>query len=143
MSARSLAAALPRGWNAPQRKRATLFTLNGSHLFGGAPNWASLLGPAISSRPMNWARFWKVVTHCGPHDGVRWRTFAGDDSRPERVLVLDAGQEREWSIGQLLDQPWWHLGQGRFSDVDTLVDEVEDVGDDERLLLRIPEAALL
>lgn len=142
MSARSVAAALPRDWNAPRRKSARLFTLNGSHLLGGVPDWSSLLGPACSLWPMSWSRFWKVVTHCGPNDGVRWRTFVGDDNRPERVLVLDAGQEREWPVGELLDQSWRQLGPGRPRTADIVVDAREDIGGNERLLLHIPEAVL-
>jgi hypothetical protein len=142
MSARSVAATLPRHWNAPRGKRATLFTMNNSHLVGGVPAWASLLGPSLSRRPTSWTRLWKVVTRCGPDDGVRWRTFAGDNNRPERLLVLDGHQQREWSVGELLDQPWLEVRRGRPGDVGTRIEEGTDIGGDERLLLHIPESAL-
>ncbi len=139
LSARSLAALLPTTWNAPRRRRATLFTLNGSHLGGGVPDWARLFGRTLSRHPMAWTQFWKVVTRCGPDDGVRWRTFVGENNWPDRVLVLGDDQEREWSIGELLDQPWRELEPGRPSNGDT---GAEEVGGNERLMLHIPESAL-
>jgi hypothetical protein len=143
MSARSVATALPSGWNAPNRRRATLFTLNSARLIGGVPDWASLLGPAVSWRPMRWKRFWTVVTRCGPRDGVRWRTFADESGRPEHVLVLDGDREREWSIGELLDQPWLERRPERSGDANVEVDDGPDTGDGaERVLPHIPESAL-
>jgi hypothetical protein len=143
MSARSVAAALPSGWNAPHRTHAMLFTLNSAHLVGGVPAWANLLRPAVSRRPMRWKRFWTVVARCGPPDGVRWRTFADESGQPEHVLVLDGNQQREWAIGELLDQPWLQRRPEPFADADAGVDEGPDTGDEEeRVLLHIPESAL-
>ncbi|MFC5102249.1 hypothetical protein [Kibdelosporangium philippinense] len=142
MSARSLAAALPSAWNMPSRRRARLFALNGSHMVGRVPVWASLFGRKLATRPTAWRRFWKDVARCGPDNGVRWRTLAGENNRPDRVLVLDNDEEREWSLGRLLDQPWRELKQGRPSYADTIVDEPVDIGGNERLLLHIPESAL-
>lgn len=143
MSARSVAAALPSGWNAPHRTRATLFTLNSVHLVGGVPASASLLGTSMSWRPMRWQRFWTVVTRCGPHDGVRWRTFADKAGRPECVLVLDGDQERSWPVGDLLDQLWLEREPERSTDTDAGANDAADTGDGEgRLLLDIPESAL-
>jgi hypothetical protein len=143
MSARSVAAALPSGWNAPHRTRATLFTLNSAHLVGGVPAWASLLGQGMSWRPMRWKRFWTVVARCGPRDGVRWRTFADEAGQPERVLVLDGNQESTWSMGELLDQPWLERRPERSIDVDAGLENDADTGDgEERVLLHIPESAL-
>jgi hypothetical protein len=142
MSARSLAAALPPTWNTPRRRKARLFTLNGSHMVGGAPAWASLFSRTLATRPGAWTRFWKVVARCGPDDGVRWRTLTDENNQPDRVLVLDNDEEREWSLGQLLNQPWRELEQGRPNDADTVMAEGIDVGGNERLLLHIPESAL-
>lgn len=144
LSARSLAAALPPTWNAPRRRRATLFTLNGSHLVGGAPDWASLFGRALAHRPTAWTQFWKVVTRCGPADGVRWRTIADENGLPDQVLVLDGDQRQEWSVGALLDRPDRNREQERPRDTDSDagVAEDADVGGNERLLLHIPESAL-
>lgn len=142
MSAGSVAAALPRGWNAPRRRRATLFTLDSHDLTGGAPSWASLFGRTLARRPTSWTRFWKIVTRCGPDDGVRWRTFAGADNRPARVLVLDGSEQREWWVGELLDQPWFKQRSGPAGDADVRLEEGTEIGGDERLLLHIPESAL-
>ncbi|WP_236794929.1 hypothetical protein [Amycolatopsis sp. GM8] len=142
MSARSVAAALPHGWNAPRRKRATLFTLNSSRVVGGKPSWASLLGPTLSSWPIDWTRFWRIVTLGGPYDGVRWRTFVSEGNRPDRVLVLDGAEEREWSVGALLNQPWLEWRPGRPGDADTKVGDRVSIGGNERLLLHIAESAL-
>src|SRR5262249_1940743 len=89
-----------------------------------------------------WTRFWKVVARCGPGDVVRWRTLADENNRPDRVLVLDNDEEREWSLGQLLDQPWRELEPGHPSDANIVVDEGVDLGGNERLLPHIPESAL-
>jgi hypothetical protein len=140
MSARSVAAALPRHWNAPHRTSATLFTLNSSHLLGGVPDWASMFSQPLSTRPMGWTRFWQVVTRCGPKDGVRWRTFADADDRPERVLVLDGVQQSEWPVGELLDQPQRNREPGRPSHPEA--EDGEGIGGNERLLLHISESAL-
>ncbi len=96
MPACSVAAALPSGWSSSGRRTEKLFTLTGSR--GRAPDWVSLFGKALPRRPLKWAQFWQAVTRCGPDDGVRWRTIAGRDNQPEGVLVLDAGQESEWSV---------------------------------------------
>ncbi|MEU5260854.1 hypothetical protein [Amycolatopsis sp. NPDC021455] len=142
MPAGSVAAALPRGRSAPSVKKATLFTLKDSHLHGGVPDWATVFGKALPRRPLKWPRFWEVVTICGPDDGVRWWTIVGRDNRPDRVLVLSAGEEREWSVGELLDQPRWQHGQMDDGDEGVEAQLGEDVGGDERLLLHIPEASL-
>ncbi|MFJ9780513.1 hypothetical protein ACIRSS_13080 [Amycolatopsis sp. NPDC101161] len=140
MPARSVAAALRPGWRKSPGKKASLFTLQPSHFDGGVPIWASLFTHAPPRRPMKWASFWKIVTACGPDHGVRWRTIAGPDELPKRVLVLDADQELEWSFGDLFNQTGRRdpSGDGEFA----AAAAGEDVGGDERLLLHIPEASL-
>jgi hypothetical protein len=145
LSARSLAAALPPNWTGPRRQRARLFTMNGTHLVGGVPDWTSVFGRTLARPPVRWTRFWTVVTRCGPDDGVRWRTLAGDNGLPDRVLVLDGDQSREWSVGELLDQRRRQVEPGRLDrDIDTVtgVEEGVDIGGNERLLLQIPDSAL-
>jgi hypothetical protein len=148
LSARSLAAALPPAWQ--HRRSARLFTLNNTHLVGRTPDWASAFSQPLTRRPVAWKRFWKVVTRCGPDDGVRWRTLAGDNGLPDQVLVLDDdGQRQQWPIGALLDQSGLEWEQVSPTDSDiagfdkvTGGDEGEDIGGNERLLLHIPDSAL-
>jgi hypothetical protein len=135
MSARSLAAMLPPTWTAPRRRRTTAFRLNGSHLVGGVPDWESLFSQTLTRRPIAWMQFWSDVKRCGPDDGVRWRTLAGEGSQRNRVLVLDGDEEREWRLGELLNRPWQEV-EGR------AVEDESDAGSNERLVLHIPESAL-
>jgi hypothetical protein len=81
---------------------------------------------------MDWTSFWTVVTQCGPHDGVRWRTIAGEGDQPDRVLVLSGNEESVWQFGQLLDRPWLEL--------EPLA--AEESGN-ERVVLHVPESALI
>ncbi|HEX3792772.1 MAG TPA: hypothetical protein VHW44_33250 [Pseudonocardiaceae bacterium] len=77
--------------------------------------------------------------------GVRWRTFANEAGQPEHVLVLDGNQQREWPIGELLDQPWLQRRpeSSADADADAGVNGGLDSGDgEERVLLHIPESAL-
>lgn len=141
MPARSVAAALPSDWNAPGRKRATLFTLNNSHLLGGTPSWASLFGSTLP-QPMNWTQFWKLVKECGPRHGVRWRTYVGRHNRTERVLVFDGDQQRAWFVGELLDPSWSKARLGGPDNADIEVEEGTDIVTNERVLVHIPESAL-
>lgn len=148
LSARSLAAALPATWSDPRRRTARVFTLNGTHLVGRVPDWASVFGRTLTRRPVAWTRFWKVVTRCGPDDGVRWRTLAGADGQSDRVLVVDGDRSQEWRIGVLLDQPGREWKPAHLSHADTVtgvddnVEEGVDIGGNERLLLHIPDSAL-
>jgi hypothetical protein len=132
MSAQSLSAALPPTWRTPSHAKTRLFALNTSHPVGGVPNWTSLFARMPTAAPMDWTSFWKVVTRCGPHDGVRWRTVAGESGQPDRVLVLSADEQRVWELGPLLDQPWLELER-----------PATDEGGNERLVLHVPESALM
>jgi hypothetical protein len=148
LSARSLAAALPTNWNDPHRRTARVFTLNSSHLLGRVPNWTSVFGRPLTRRPVAWTNFWKVVTRCGPNDGVRWRTLAGADGQSDRVLIIDGDRGQEWPISELLDQPARQDQPAQPSHADTVtgvddsMEEGVDNGGNERLLLHIPESAL-
>jgi len=132
MSARSLSEALPPTWATPSRTTAKLFTLNASHAVGRMPDWTSLFARTPPAAPKDWTSFWTVVTRCGPHDGVRWRTIAGESNQPDRMLVLNEDQEHVWQFGQLLDRPWLEL--------EPLAAEE---GGNERVVLHVPESALI
>lgn len=131
MSAQSLSEALPPNWAAPSRTRARLFTPSTSHTVGTTPDWTSLFARTPTAAPIDWASFWVAVTHCGPDDGVRWRTIAGEGNRPDRILVLSDNEERMWQFGQLLDRPLLELEPLAAED-----------GGTERVVLHVPESAL-
>lgn len=134
MSARSLAAALPPSWKTSGQAR--LFTLNVSRPVDPIPPWTTLFRRTPPANPMRWTDFWKVVTSCGPNDGVRWLTIPDKLGLPNRVLVLDGNEERSWQLGPLLNQHGRDLEQEPTGDVGV------DVGGNERLALHIPESAL-
>ncbi|MDS0131919.1 MULTISPECIES: hypothetical protein [unclassified Amycolatopsis] len=117
-----------------------MFTLAGSGHHGAPLDWVGMFGKALARRPPKWAHFWKLVTRCGPDDGVRWRTVSGRSGRPGRLLVLEGGQEGEWSVGDLLDQPRRQRRPVPDEGVEVLAGS-ESAGD-ERLLVHIPETAL-
>ncbi|VVJ19597.1 Uncharacterised protein [Amycolatopsis camponoti] len=132
MSAQSLSEALPTTWTASSKAKAKLFTLNASRAVGMKPDWTTLFTRTPTAAPMDWTSFWKVVTRCGPHDGVRWRTIAGEGDQPDRVLVLSSNEEREWQFDQL---------PGRLRrELEPLA---ADEGGTERVVLHVPESALI
>ncbi|MGH3933997.1 MAG: hypothetical protein ACRDS1_03270 [Pseudonocardiaceae bacterium] len=134
MSAQSLSAALPPTWKT--QSRAKLFALNASHAVGGVPDWTSLFTRTPTAVPMRWTSFWTVVTRCGPRDGIRWRTVAGEGNRPNRMLVLSGDKEDVLPLGQLLDRQLLDLPEP------DLQRPVAYEGGNERVVLRIPESAL-
>ncbi|WP_125592425.1 hypothetical protein [Amycolatopsis balhimycina] len=132
MSAQSLGKALLPTWAAPSRARARLFTLSTPHTVGRMPDWTSLFARTPPAAPMGWAPFWAAVTRCGPGDGVRWRTIAGEGNQPDRVLVLSGDEERVWQFDQL---------PGRLRrELEPLA---ADEGGNERVVLHVPESALI
>ncbi|WP_424188944.1 hypothetical protein ACOBQX_11480 [Actinokineospora sp. G85] len=142
LSARSLAKMLPTGWATGPERKSTLFTLTSSHLAGRTPDWPRLIGHRPSTSPTTWAAFWKLVTRCGPTDGVRWRTFANRGDQPTQVLVLDGPEQHLWSLDPLLDRPWPQRKPRGLAAEDTGVAGTTESGNDERVLLHIPDTAL-
>ncbi|WP_285610470.1 hypothetical protein [Actinokineospora globicatena] len=142
LPAHALAAALPHGWSAPHRNKATLFTVNRSHLVHGIPDWPRLLSQAPATRPLGWTQFWKDVPRCGPHNGVRWRTLANDNARPTQMLLLEGTEEQTWMVDDLLGLRWSDTDPDARRSRD--VEEVGDVGavSAERLLLQVPDSSL-